>query len=161
MTQGPNVMRHGRELEAEERVGALLERELDDVAIVLHDLQVPGSEARIDHVVVAPTGIWVIDAKLRGELELEVDAVDASASVDAIERHVAVMASAVNGRAKDVSIRAALCFAKEYWGEAAPQPFWIDGVLVTHPADLVERVRAAGPLDEDTVGWIAARLSLA
>jgi hypothetical protein len=31
---------------------------------------------------------------------------------------------------------------------------------VTYPADLVERVRAAGPLDEDTVGWIAARLSL-
>jgi hypothetical protein len=161
MTQGQNVMRHGRELEAEERVGALLERELDDVAIVLHDLQVPGSEAHIDHVIVAPNGIWVIDSTLRGELELEVDAVDASASVDAIERHVAVMASADNGRAKDVSIRAALCFATEYWGEATPQPFWIDGVLVTHPADLVERVRAAGPLDEDTVGWIAARLSLA
>jgi nuclease-like protein len=159
MTQGPNVMRHGRELEAEERVGALLERELGDVAIVLHDLHVPGSEVRVDHVIVAPTGIWVIDSTLRGELELEVDAVDASASVDAIERHVAVMASAVNGRAKDVSIKAALCFAAEYWGEA-PQPFWIDGVLVTHPADLVERVRAAGPLDEDTVGWIAARLSL-
>src|SRR4029450_9882223 len=113
MTQGPNVMRHGRELEAEERVGALLERELDDVAIVLHDLHVPGCEVRIDHVVVAPTGIWVIDSTLRGELELEVNAVDASASGAAIERHVAVMASAVSGRAKDVSIRAALCFATE------------------------------------------------
>jgi hypothetical protein len=160
MTQAHNVMRHGREQEAEERVGALLDRELEDVAIVLHDLHVPGSEVRVDHVVVAPSGIWVVDSTLRGELELEVDAVDASASVDAIERHVAVMASAVNGRAKDVPIRAALCFHAEYWGEAAPKPFWIDGVLVTHPADLVERVRAAGPLDEDTVGWIAARLSL-
>ena len=152
-------MRHGREQDAEERVGVLLERELDDVAIVLHDLHVPGSEVRVDHVVVAPTGIWVVDSTLRGELELEVDACDASASVDAIERHVDVMASAVNGRAKDVPIRAALCFHAGYWG-ASPQPFWIDGVLVTHPADLVERVRAAGPLDEDTVGWIAARLSL-
>ena len=111
-------MRHGREQDAEERVGALLDRELDDVAIVLHDLHVPGSEVRVDHVVVA-----------------------------------------VNGRAKDVPIRAALCFNAEHWG-GAPQPFWIDGVLVTHPADLVERVRAAGPLDEDIVGWIAARLSL-
>jgi hypothetical protein len=159
MTQGKNVMRHGREQDAEERVGALLDRELDDVAIVLHDLHVPGSKVRVDHVVVAPTGIWVVDSRLRGELELEVDACDASASVDAIERHVAVMASAVNGRAKDVPIRAALCFHAEYWG-GAPQPFWMDGVLVTHPADLVERVRAAGPLDEDTVGWIAARLVL-
>jgi hypothetical protein len=33
-------------------------------------------------------------------------------------------------------------------------------VLVTHPADLVERVLAAGPLDEDTIGLVAARLSL-
>jgi hypothetical protein len=80
--------------------------------------------------------------------------------VDMIERQVAVMASAVSSRAKDVSIRAALCFHAEYWGESAPQPFWIDGVLVTHPADLVERVRAAGPAHEDTVGWIAAQLSL-
>ncbi|MBA2741050.1 MAG: hypothetical protein H0U46_03460 [Actinobacteria bacterium] len=70
------------------------------------------------------------------------------------------MACAVNGRAKDVPIRAALCFHEAYWGEA-PRPFWIDGVLVTHPSDLVERVRAAGMLDEDTVGWIAARLALA
>ena len=152
-------MRHGRERDAEERVGAFLERELDDVAIVLHDLQVPGARARADHVVVAPTGIWVVDSTVRGELELEVDVCGASASVDAIERHVDVMASAVNGRAKDVPIRAALCFAEEYWG-GDPQPFWTDGVLVTHPADLVERVRAAGPLDEDTVGWIAARLAL-
>src|SRR5262245_46885031 len=83
---------------------------------------------------VAARRCWGVAPTLRGELELEVDAVDASASVDAIERHVAVMASAVNGRAKDVSIRAALCFHAEYWGEAAPKPFWIDGVLVTHPA---------------------------
>ena len=152
-------MRRGRGSDAEERVGAFLERELDDVAIVLHDLQVPGSPARVDHVVVAPTGIWVVDSTVRGELELEVDASGASASVDAIERHVDVMASAVNGRAKDVPIRAALCFPEAYWG-GDPRPFWIDGVLVTHPAELVERVRAAGPLDEDTVGWIAARLAL-
>ncbi len=70
-------MRHGREQGAEERVGAFLERELDDVAIVLHDLHVPGSPARVELVVVAPSGIWVVDSTLRGDLELEVDASDA------------------------------------------------------------------------------------
>jgi hypothetical protein len=59
-----------------------------------------------------------------------------------------------------VPIRAALCFDPAHWG-CAPQAFWIEGVLITHPADLVERVRAAGPLDEETMGWIAARLALA
>ena len=71
MSPGSKVVRHGREQGAEERVGAFLERELDDVAIVLHDLQVPGSPARVDHVVVAPTGIWVVDSTVRGGLELE------------------------------------------------------------------------------------------
>jgi hypothetical protein len=159
MTQGPGLMWRGREQDAEERVGALLDRELGDVAIVFHELRVPGAPARIDHVVVALSGVWVVDSTRRGALELEIDPREASLSVDAMERHVHVMAGAVGGRTRDVPIRAALCFPEAYWGES-PRPFWIDGVLVTHPADLVERVRAAGPLDEETMGWIAARLAL-
>jgi hypothetical protein len=31
--------------------------------VVLHDLSVPGSESNVDHVVVGPTGVWVIDSK--------------------------------------------------------------------------------------------------
>lgn len=30
---------------------------------VLHDLAVPGSRANIDHLVIGPTGVWVIDSK--------------------------------------------------------------------------------------------------
>jgi hypothetical protein len=32
-------------------------------------------------------------------------------------------------------------------------------LLVTHPADLGERICQDGPLDDDTVGWRAARLA--
>jgi hypothetical protein len=31
---------------------------------VLHDRRVPGSSANIDHIVIAPAGIFVVDAKL-------------------------------------------------------------------------------------------------
>jgi hypothetical protein len=31
--------------------------------VVLHDLRIPGSRANIDHLVVGPTGVWVIDSK--------------------------------------------------------------------------------------------------
>jgi hypothetical protein len=31
--------------------------------IVLHDLRIPGSRANIDHIVVGPTGVWVIETK--------------------------------------------------------------------------------------------------
>lgn len=36
---------------------------------VMHDLAVPGSRANIDHLVIGPTGVWVIDTKTRrGEM---------------------------------------------------------------------------------------------
>jgi len=31
--------------------------------VVLHDLAVPGSRANIDHLVIGPTGLWVVDSK--------------------------------------------------------------------------------------------------
>jgi hypothetical protein len=38
---------------------------------VLHDLAVPGSRANIDHLVIGPTGLWVVDTKtLRGHIEV-------------------------------------------------------------------------------------------
>jgi hypothetical protein len=39
---------------------------------VLHDLAVPGSRANIDHLVIGPGGVFVIDSKLyRGRLQLD------------------------------------------------------------------------------------------
>jgi len=140
-----------------ERFGVLLEAALADDAIVIHDLWVPGAQASIDHVVVASSGVWVVDSTWRKELR--VDGGGDSPPVEAIARHVEVVTSAIDGRAQEVPIRAALCFPHAHW-DCVPRAFWIEDVLVTYPADLVERVRAAGPLDEDTVGWIAARLAL-
>lgn len=159
MARGSKLTRDGSQGRVEERVGALLERELGDVAIVLHDLRVPGSRASIDHVVIAPSGVWVVDSKWRCELQPELDSLESATSIGEVGRHVDVVANVVGGRSTELPIRAALCFPAENWG-GDPRAFWIDGVLVTHPADLVERVRAAGPLDENTVGWIAARLAL-
>ena len=37
---------------------------------VLHDLAVPGSRANIDHLVIGPTGLWVVDSKaFRGNVQ--------------------------------------------------------------------------------------------
>jgi hypothetical protein len=41
---------------------------------VLHDLQVPGGQANLDHLAVGPAGVFVIDSKYyRGTLQLGVD----------------------------------------------------------------------------------------
>ncbi len=159
MAQGSKLTRHGRQDRAEERVGAFLERELGEIALVLHDLRVPGSRASIDHVVVAPSGVWVVDSNWQCDLPLDRDSLDQATSVDEVERLVGVVANAVGSRSTELPIRAALCFPAENWG-GDPRAFSIEGVLVTYPTDLVERVRAAGPLDEETMGWVAARLAL-
>jgi hypothetical protein len=48
--------------EGEERTAQELTR-LHRGYYVLHDLHVPGSSANIDHLVVGPTGVWLIDTK--------------------------------------------------------------------------------------------------
>jgi hypothetical protein len=37
---------------------------------MLHDRRIPGTRANIDHLVVAATGVWIVDAKsYRGKVE--------------------------------------------------------------------------------------------
>jgi hypothetical protein len=39
--------------------------------VVLHDLALPGSRANVDHLVIGPTGVWVVDSKAyRARLEV-------------------------------------------------------------------------------------------
>ena len=47
----------------ERQVAEELTRRLGDRAVLLHDRKIPGSRANIDHLVVAASGVWVIDAK--------------------------------------------------------------------------------------------------
>lgn len=47
----------------EERVARFLAKHLRDDARVLHDRRIPRTRANVDHIAVAPSGIWVIDTK--------------------------------------------------------------------------------------------------
>jgi Nuclease-related domain len=42
---------------------AMLERLPRRRWVVLHDLTLPGSRANVDHLVIGPTGVWVVDTK--------------------------------------------------------------------------------------------------
>lgn len=55
----------------EEIVGAALARGRGPHVVVLHDRAIPGRRENIDHLVVAPSGVWVIDAKnLTGDVRI-------------------------------------------------------------------------------------------
>jgi hypothetical protein len=49
--------------EGERRTARLLDRLTRDDYVVFHDLAVPGSPANIDHLVIGPSGVFVIDSK--------------------------------------------------------------------------------------------------
>jgi hypothetical protein len=45
--------------QGESQLAAFVARELGDAVVALHDRQVPGTRSNIDHLFVAPSGIWV------------------------------------------------------------------------------------------------------
>jgi len=49
--------------EGEERLGHRLDQLTGEGFVILHDRRVPGSPANIDHLVIGPTGVFVVDAK--------------------------------------------------------------------------------------------------
>ena len=60
--------------EGERRTARVLRRLTDHGWAVLHDRGVPGSASNVDHVVIGPTGLFVIDSKLwRGRAVTVVD----------------------------------------------------------------------------------------
>jgi hypothetical protein len=157
--------------QGEEWVGGNLERLLSNKALLLHDRRVPRTRGNIDHIAIAASGVWVVDAKnYSGRVELRdaggwfridkrlyiggwdrtnlIDGLDWQAT--AVERCVADLV---------VPVRPILCLVKGWsrW----QKPFEIDGTRVTWSTQLAEWIAEPGPLNSATVEQVAARLSRA
>lgn len=146
----------------EQKFGAALDRTGDEV-LVLHDRRFPRSKANIDHIAVAPGGVWVIDAKrykgvvtkvdkggwFRTDLRLTVGGRDRTALVRGVQRQVQHVEQALATLDGDpVAVRGALCFVDAEFRLFA-KPFAIDGVLVAWGKALRERLLQPGPMDAD------------
>ena len=101
----------------EEAVALSLEARCAESVCLLHDRRIPNSRANIDHLAVAPTGVWVIDSKkyrgrvevrrpLFGDARLMIDRRDRSKLADGLARQVAAVAAAVD---PGVPVRGAFC----------------------------------------------------
>jgi hypothetical protein len=137
---------------------------------VLHDRLVPGSKANIDHVVVAPSGVYVVDAKhytgrvevrdvgglLQLRLQLYVDGRNQTKLVEAMYRQIEVVRTALGDEGASVPVSAFVCFVGAEWGLRA-RPKHFPDVTVLWPAALAERVASDGPF-EHRVPDLAARL---
>lgn len=152
----------------EERLGARLNALLPHVA-VLHDRRIPGSRANIDHLVVTPAGIWVIDAKRykgRPELKIEggllrprveklvIGGRDKSNLVDGVLRQVELVSAA----SPAAPVVGALCFVEADW-PLVGGAFVTRGVHVLWPKRLAKHLAAeTGAVDVGATHALLASL---
>jgi hypothetical protein len=147
----------------EEKFGAVLDSMVGEGLLVLHDRRRPRTSANIDHIVIAPGGIWVIDAKrykgvvarvdkggwFRSDVRLTVGGRDRTALVAGVKKQLADVRKAVDaGPLPDVPIHGALCFIDGEFRLFA-KPFEVDGVLVTWGKALRALMAAPGSLTAD------------
>ena len=60
----------GKGSKGESRLARYISKEVGDSVIALHDRLILAQEANIDHLFVAQTGVWVVDAKAyKGRVE--------------------------------------------------------------------------------------------
>lgn len=161
--------------DGERRLARRLTDELAGEAIVLHDRSVPRMRCTIDHLAIAPSGVWVIDGRteaasvaarniggrLISDLRLYVGNRDRTTLVDGVERRVeGVRVALTLAGIEHVPIRSALCFTAADWGSRAVT-FQVRDVLVAWPAEVISAIREGEGegLDVTTVEWVARALS--
>jgi hypothetical protein len=161
--------------DGESRLAGFVEREVGDAVISLHDRLIPGTRGNIDHLFVAPTGVWVVDAKAykgkverrevgsfwRRENQVYVGGKNRSSCAKGVGKQVAAVLAALGGDAvlKGTDVHAGLCFVESEWG-LLDFPFQVGYVWVLYPGALRKRLRKDGPLSREAMERIARRLDL-
>jgi hypothetical protein len=141
-------------------------QELPDTARVLHDRRIPGTRANIDHIVVTPTGVWVIDTKRykgrRPRLQVEgglirprseslrIGGRDGTKLVAGVTTQVESVRDAIADPA--VTVTGVLCFVEADWPLIGGD-FIVGGIHVVWPRLLVNRIIPANgaSIDADAV----------
>jgi hypothetical protein len=170
LSEDPQSMRAWqRGSEGERRLAEGLTRRVGDRAVLLHDRKVPKSRGNIDHIAIAASGIWVIDAKtykgkverrdkggwFKTDLRLYVGGRNRTKLVDGLDWQVDAVHKALGDEV--VPIHAVLCFIDAEWSFFA-KPFRMGGVWVTWGRKLAEMIAEPGELTREDVLRVADRL---
>lgn len=156
----------------EAMLGKLLDPLGEEGMAVLHDRRIPGSRANIDHLVVAPWGVFVIDAKnYKGRVErrdrggffstdyrLYVGGRDKTALIAGLDKQVEAVRTALQPEFADVSICKTLCFVDADWSLFA-SPIELGGAHVLWPRALGKLIRTKGSLSREQITAIEQQLA--
>jgi hypothetical protein len=120
---------------------------------LLRDRAIPGRRANIDHIAIAPGGVWVIDSKrytgkievgrpLFGIAKLTIAGRDQTKLVAGLAKQVAAVQAVAHAVRADVDVRGAFCFVD---GELPLlSTLSIDGFPLLHRRSLPKRLNAKG-----------------
>jgi hypothetical protein len=158
--------------------GALGERKLAEALagvpdiVVLHDRRVPGTRGNIDHLVIAPGGLFVVDAKrykgrlqirdkgglFRTEWRLYVGGRDCSHLAENMGWQVKAVETLLESAGCQVTITPVLCFLEVEWPLLfATESF--HGVRLASPRSLRKLVTRAHLLDAAEIDKLARLLA--
>jgi hypothetical protein len=160
----------------ESRLGAFIEREVGDAVIALHDRVIPGLNGQnIDHLFVAPSGVWIVDAKTykgkmerrdagplwRADFQIYVGGRNRTKLVDGMTNQIRAVRIALeqDPAVEHIEFHPALCFIDTEWG-LLQRPFDVRGVIVMSPGALRSRLKKDGPLSRSAMERIAETLAL-
>lgn len=166
--------RHERAFErgrlGEQATARWLERRLaDEPAVLLHDRRMPEGRGNIDHLAVAPRGVYVIDTKaIRGKVrvkpataghgaKLQVNGRTRSKLVFGLARQVRAVREELDRHGHpDVPLTGVFCFTE------ADFPLFgrmqIDGYLLRHRRALAKELAGEGPTSSEAIDALARGL---
>ncbi len=161
----------------EEKLGARLNELASSTVRVLHDRRIPRTKANIDHLVVCPGGVYVVDAKryqgrpqlrveggiLRPRVEtLLVGRRNCTKLVDGVLHQVDLVTAALaaDPALGDVPVRGALCFVEADWPLVGGS-FSTRGVEVLWPKRLAKQLQLPGVLGESEIEQVHRSLAAA
>lgn len=160
----------------EEALGAHLANRCPDV-IVLHDRRMPRSRANIDHLAVAPSGVYVIDAKryrgkievrdpLIGEPRLLIGGRNKTKLVETLAWQQEAVRDALAEAVPAMPVHACICFlnpARQAGGSGLPllRTLSVKGFPLLFPKKLSKRLNAPGELSAESRTEVAKLLARA
>jgi hypothetical protein len=159
----------------EQIVARSLDKWANEHVRVLHDRRIPRTRANIDHIAVAPSGVYVIDAKRykgRPDLRIQggilrprtttlmVGGRDCTKLVDGMHKQVDLVRGALEHSHPDARVRGMLCFVDADWPLIGGS-FSIDHVDVLWPKKAAQVLNGEGPLTSEQVSGIHEHLAMA
>lgn len=159
----------------EQKLGAHLNSLREAGLAVLHDRRIPGSRANIDHIVIGPSGVFIIDSKrYTGKVEqrdagwilgrdwrLYVNGRNQTPLVEAMSKQVAAVRRALSSTlARECKVNPVLCFVDARWDVFATS-FRFGDVQVLPPKKLIKLVRGQGDLGHAEIAELERLLAQA